>query len=184
MNQPMVSPDEGMRSLFAGLGPPAPAAGTSGPAAGLELDLGARLVICLEGMTAALGRLGAREGFTWEECHPVQIAPNIAVVQQGGATYLIDDPDRWGPRKGWAWWITRLTIAMPSGTATVFRDAPTSGNELLFSVTAGTWEPSRGEVLLPGQRLVVQASSVAVVNGEAIEIWLPRLADFLMAASR
>jgi len=182
-----IAPDQGMRYLFAGARPgpdpaPAPAAPPAGAAAGAELDIAGRLVLVLDGLAAAtrnLERAARARQHAWESCHVVQITPNVTVTQPNG-TLLIDDPDRWGPRQGWAWCITRLTIVMASGaTATVYRDAPTSGNEMLPSVTAGTWEP-KGAILLPGQRMVVLASAAAVVNGDAVEMPLDMLPAFLL----
>jgi hypothetical protein len=187
-----VRPDEAMARLF----PQGPdiSAQTVGPAMGAPpgisgapaegqpggggLDIMARLEVCLSGMADAARRLAdARDSaqLSWDRCHVVPIAPGVS-----NAAGLIDDPDRWGPRAGWAWMIMRLTIVMTAGaTATVYRDSPTSGHEMLYSINAGVWEP-KGVILLPGQRMVVQASSQAVVNGDAVEIALDSLPAFLM----
>lgn len=180
-----IVPDQGMQHLYAGARPgadpppgPAPAPAAGGPGITGELDIAARLAVCLDGLAAAARRLevtARASKLAWESCHVVQVTPNVT-----SAAGVIDDPDRWGPRAGWAWMITRLTIVMAAGaTATVYRDAPTSGNELLYQVNAGVWEP-KGMILLPGQRLVVTASAQAVVNGDAVEMPLDMLPAFLL----
>lgn len=173
----MIRPDEAMGQLY-----PSPPASVSQAGSGAELDVMARLALVVGQLGDSARRLAEareRDQAAWASCHPVPIVPNVT----NGAG-LIDDADRWGPRPGWAWRVTRLTLAMAAGgTATVYRNTVAQGNELLYNVPPGVWEPER-LILLPGQRLAVSASMQAVVSGDAEEINLAVLPAYLMRGAR
>lgn len=167
-----VAPDQAMAQLYGG--PP----GQAAPVA--ELDVMARLTAAVDTLGAAARRLVAqqeRARLSWEECHPVPIAPG-ELAEAG----ILQDPDRWGPRQGWAWVVTRLTgVLGAGGTAmTVYRDAPQPTSALLGPVGSGIWEPYE-LVLLPGQQLLWEAAGGGlVVSGDATEVSLDALPRLLM----
>jgi hypothetical protein len=173
-----------MRHLYPAAAPAAPAAPAG---AGAELDIGARLVLALDSVTAAAGRLAAareRDALAWEDCHPIDIAP----VSEAAAGIITDE--RWQPRKNWAWQVLLLTVVFGGGatSAVLYKSADPTGavsNNALKSFipdAAGVaaWEP-KGLILLPGQQLMLSsAGGGALMRGEAVEIALPRLPEYLM----
>lgn len=187
----MIRPDEGMGALLArlqqharsGAAIPEQAPAPPGPdlgGGGLELEAGAgagivlRLGNVLDALATELERQRSRDLGSWRVIHPIQIPPG-----QSAAAGILEDPDRWGPRAGWAWLVTRLTGTLATGgvSMTIYRDAAIPTNTLLGPVGGGTWEP-KSCILLPGQQLVWQSVGAGIaVDGEGIEIaldWLPR----------
>jgi hypothetical protein len=160
--------------------PPRPAPGPA-PGAGAELDIMARLTVCLDGLTTAARQLAAardRARLSWEECHLIDIPP-----AQSTAAGTIDPPDIWQPRAGWVWNILLLAGTLgASGTGmSVYRDAAVPTNLLLGPVTSGLWEP-KGLFLMPGRRLVWTSAgdALTVSTGIAVEIAIDKLPAYLL----
>jgi hypothetical protein len=170
--------------------PPEP--GLSGPAAegpadGMGLDIMARIAVCLEAVGGAardLAAARARDQLGWEDCHPIDIDP----VAEAGAGAITDE--RWQPRKGWAWQVLLLTVVFGTGgtSAALYKSADPAGalaNNALHDFIPDTigwasWEP-KGLILLPGQQLLLSAAGAgATMRGQAVEIALHRLPDYLM----
>jgi hypothetical protein len=204
----LIRPDQGMALLYPGDGPPpgpgpvtsggypspygTPAPPASGPEEagaepGLGVDIMARIAVCLDTVGAAARDLAIardRERLDWEDCHPIDIAP----VSMGAAGIITDE--RWQPRKGWAWQVLLITVVFGAGgtSAQLFKSADASGavpsnalhNFLPDANGWASWEP-KGLILLPGQQLLTSAAgSGATVRGQAVEIALHRLPDYLM----
>lgn len=189
-----VRPDEGMQRLFP-LGadvstPPEP--GLSGPAAteapeGLGLDIMARIAVCLEtvgGAARDLALARERDRLGWEDCHPIDIDP-VAIAGAGSMT-----DERWQPRKGWAWQVLLLTVVFGAGgtSGALYKSADPTGaiasnglhDFIPDAIGWATWEP-KGLILLPGQQLLLTAAGAgATMRGQAVEIALHRLPDYLM----
>lgn len=170
-------------------GPGLPPPAAPSPGGGLEIDIMARLAVCLDGLQSAAGRLALsreRDQCGWADCHPIPLA---AVTTPGGTAGSIVD-ERWQPRAGFAWQVLLLTVTFLAGatSAVVYK---TAGNEGLIPSNAkmdflpdaaglATWEP-KGLILLPGTQLSWNAAGGGIVaSGEAVEIALPRLAGYLM----
>lgn len=173
-----IRPDEAMSRLYPAPAAPGPA---PAPAAAAELDIAGRLVIALDAMTAAAARLEARRErarLSWEQCHLIDIPP-----AQSTAAGVIDPPDIWQPRAGWAWQVVLLPAVLgPAGTSmTLYRDAAIPTNQVLSSTVSGLFEP-KGLFLLPGRRLVWASAgdALTVCTGQAVEIALDALPAYLM----
>lgn len=180
----MIRPDEGMSALFP-RGGPAPAAAPPAPGVTAELDIMGRLAVCLDGVAGAMQKLAEqreRARLSWEECHPVDLTPGISPGTPPAAG-VIDEPDTWGPRQGWAWQILwQVGILGPAGTLmTAYRDAPIPANTLFASTVSGVWEP-KALILLPGRRLVWSSAGdmLTVTAGQAVEIAIDKLPAYLM----
>lgn len=178
-----MSPDAGMAQLAQAYA--AQAAGATGPeempAAGAELDVFARLSVAIDGATTEMRRQRQAARKAWEHCHP---APLVTLANNAAGT--ITD-ERWQPRAGWAWQLTRISVVSNAGGATaaaLYQGGP--GGEWLqnFTGTAGAfmgiWEP-KGTFLLPGNQLVWTSTGGGItVNGQVIEISLDWLPTYLM----
>ena len=140
---------------------------------GAGLSVLAGLAVSLDAHTAGLNSLSASLAAgrpSWTDVHPVQLAP-----QALPAAGVVDDPDRMGPRAGWAWHIAFINA---TAAVTVFRDS--TRNPPLFAFPGpGMWEP-RQLILLPGQRLVYQAAAAVTILAEASEISLDWLPSYLL----
>jgi len=184
-----LSPDAGMAQLAQAYA--AQAAGTAPgpdqpPAGGAELDVFARLTIALDRATDEMRRQRHAARKAWDHCHPVPLVP-----LSNNAAGTITDPDRWGPKEGWAWQVLRVSVvsnATGGATAAALFDstAAMEGATQLqgFTGTAGAfmglWEP-KGHFMLPGSQLVWTSTGGGItVNGEAIEIALDWLPTYLM----
>lgn len=183
-----IAPDQGMAGLYPErfAPPPAPPAGP-GPALEGELDIGGRLVIALDNVTAAAQKIAEqrrRDRLSWDDCHPIDITAN----QSNAAGFLTDE--RWQPRATWAWQVLLLTVVFGAGAtaAVLYQTASADGalaanalNDFLPDTAGiGTWEP-KGLILLPGHQLALQSAGGGVtMRGKAVEIALPRLAEYLM----
>lgn len=175
-----IAPDQGMAGLFPERFAP-PAAPGPGPALEGELDIGARLVLALDGMTAAARQLAAarqRSRLSWEECHLIDIPP-----AQSSAAGTIDQPDEWGPQAQWVWQILALPFTLGTGTsaAALYRDAATPVNLVLSQSTSGIFEP-KGLFLMPGRRLLWASTGggLTVCAGIAVEIAIDSLPAYLL----
>lgn len=176
-----VSPDEGMMLLQQRMH----ARDVSGPAgsvpaaeAGGELGIMVRLAAAIEDNTATMRAIGRANQRIWEQCHVITIPGG----QLAGAGTL-DDPDRFGPRAGFAWQVVGVTFALGAGTTSfsVYEDSAASPvNIVLTQAVSGRWEPS-DYFLLPGSRLVYTSAGggLTVGNGKAIEIGLDALPGYL-----
>lgn len=173
-----IRPDQGMSALFpADAMPAAPAA-----AATADAGIWGRLEVCLDGVTAAMQRLAEqreRARLSWEECHPIDLTPGTT----GATAGIIDEPDTWGPRQGWAWQVLwQVGLLGPAGTLmTAYRDAPVPTNVLFESTVSGLWEP-KGLLLMPGRRLIWASAgdALTVPAGQAVEIAIDKLPAYLM----
>ena len=169
----MVRPDEAMGQLY----PTAPAA--AGPAA--ELDVTARLTLGIASMERTAKLLADRARMSWEQCHPVDIAP-----YQSAGPGVFDPTDVWGPRQGFAWHVLLIpAILGPAGTLmTLYRDAAAPTNVVFESTVSGLFEPRR-LVLLPGRRLIWASAgdALTVCAGIAVEIDVNALPAYLMGVS-
>jgi hypothetical protein len=189
-----VRTDEGLRRLFPqGADVSAqPVAGLSGPASeapppGIGAELWAQISLCLDRVGGAARDLAAaveRDRLGWEDCHPIDIDP-VAIASAGSMT-----DERWQPRKGWAWQVLLLTVVFGAGgtSGSLYKSADGSGalaNNALHDFIPDTigwasWEP-KGLILLPGQQLLLtSAGGGATMRGQAVEIALHRLPDYLM----
>jgi len=165
---------------------PEPAAG---PAASLDLAAAlavvARLGTALDTMTGELERQRRRNQLSWEDCHPIDLFP----LAENAAGVLTDE--RWQPRQGVAWQILLITITFGAGGtfATMYKSADASGaiasnalHDFIPNATSSiaTWEP-KGLIFLPGQQGLFSASGGGItVRGEAVEIAIDKLPDYLM----
>lgn len=176
----MIRPDEAMGRLYPGL----PPAGPPPPAPGAELDVMARLALCVDAMGAAAQRFAEaqhRARLSWNQCHPIDIPP-----EQSAAAGVLDPTDIWGPRQGYAWHVMLIPAELgPAGTLmSLYRDAPVQTNLLFQSTVSGLFEPRR-LILLPGRRLVWSSAgdALTVGNGIAIEVDIDILPVYLMGCS-
>jgi hypothetical protein len=191
-------PTDGMSQIVAAYGGGLPAAADPTPPVsplppGLAEDGGgqaaALAALCVQ-LGALNGSLGAMTGhgrrrrpsIPMEYCHPLDFTPD-----QRASAGTLDVPDKFGPKTGWIWHITRLSLVGLAGATglSVFKDSPLDPSFQLNSVTGAApvsllWEP-RLLLLLPNRKLVF--SSVAggfTVNGEGVEIAMPWIAEYLM----
>ena len=157
----------------AAAGPP-----EAGPGAGAELEVFGRLAVALDGNTAEMRRHHSGPRIPWEACHPVTLAP-----AQSSAAGTLADPERWGPRSGWAWQVTGLTVQLGAGASqwSIYQDAVSPTNLKMQNTVSGLWEP-KGWILLPGMQIVYAGTGggIIVSIGSAIEVSLDWLADYLM----
>lgn len=117
----------------------APAA--AGP--GIEVDAAVHLNAGMGRAAAALERMAARSGLSWQECHPYDL-PNPKTSSAAGAIALTDNS--WGPREGWAWDMRRVTVAGLTG--------PTPPNGGASSTTSGS-------ATSPGAAAVITSQALA-----------------------
>lgn len=179
-----VATDQGMAQLaerMAGGGPTAGGPGVTDGGAGLDVFV--RLAAALESSTAAAQRAAAADHWTWEHVHPVEIPPGVLNLSGQAAAGVYDQPDVWGPRQGWAWRIDGIGVVLGSGAtgAAVYLDSPNDPTNLLFSTNvSGRWEPARF-YLMPGRRLVWQATGgpITVCKGNAEEIAIGHLPRYM-----
>lgn len=172
-----IQPDAGMAQLAARLSPPQPGDG-SDAGAGADLDVYLRLTAALENNTRAQQRAAVRPRIPWEAAHPFPLFP-----QSSNAAGTLQDPDRWAPKDGWTWLLTRLTVTLGTG-ATSFTAYKDSAASPAFAVLgpngSGTWEP-KSTVFMPGvQLLVASAGGGCTVSGEGVEIALEWLPTFIL----
>lgn len=184
-----IRPDEAMGKLYPPVTSVPRLEAAPGPGAGAELDISARLVATLDGVSDAARQLAAsrtRDQLSWEDCHPIDIA---ALQTPGGAAGFITD-ERWQPREKWAWQVLLITVTFGAGgtSAVLYQTASAEGtvaNNSLKSfipdaASTAVWEP-KGLILLPGHQLGLQAAGGgATLRGKAVEIYLPRLPEYLM----
>lgn len=185
-----MRPDAGMREIAGRLATDrldeaSAAAAGDGPG----LDIMAQLAVSLGSLNEELRR-ARRAQIPWKYCHPVPLNPIVA----GSA--LTGSDERWEPREGVAWHITRVSVQSNSaGGATSVLAAQDSVNAAgaynlqqfpppgvagAAGSFLGCWEP-KGTFLLPGNRMVfLPTGGSAVINGEAIEIALDWLPTYLM----
>jgi hypothetical protein len=161
--------------------------GAAGAGAGAELEVFARLAVALDANTSRMAAAIAAGAVPWEVCHPIPLNP----ITNTAAGSVSDE--RWEPREGFAWHITRVSVqSNANGGATsalVVADSvissgaynlqsfPPPGTAGAAGSFLGCWEP-KGLFLMPGNRLILQTSGGgAIANGQAIEIatdWLSR----------
>jgi hypothetical protein len=190
-------PIDGMAEIFASFGglpaapdPTLPASPL--PTGGAEVDGGqaAALAALTVQLGALNGNLGAMTGhgrrrrpsIPVEYCHPLDFTPD-----QRATAGTLDVPDKFGPKTGWIWHITRLSIVGLAGATTlsVFKDSTADPSMQANSVTGTApvsliWEP-RLLLLLPNRKLVFSGVGGGfTVNGEGVEIAMPWIAEYLM----
>jgi hypothetical protein len=170
-----VSPDEGMMLLqqrmagdraIAAADPAAP-----DDTGGGSLAIMVRLAAAIEANTATHRYIASREQIAWENSHLIEIPPG-----QLATAGTLDDPDRYGPRAGFAWRVLGISFILLAGTTsfTVWMDSPNDPtNEVFASTVSGRWEPSHF-FLLPGRRLVYTSvgGGLTVSKGNAFEFSL------------
>lgn len=148
--------------------------------AGLNLTLGA-----VNSQLAAMqprSNWRRRPSIPLEYCHPLDLAPD-----QSTAAGTLDKPDKWGPKTGWIWHITRLTVVGGAGTTsiTAYKDSVADPSMQANSITGTApvtlqWEP-RLLLLVPNRKLVFASVGGGItVNGEGVEIAIPWIAEYLM----
>lgn len=161
-----VAPDEGMMLLQQqmhrrDITAPEAASPAAGVEVGADLGIMVRLAAAIESNTAVQRRVAR---INWELCHVINL-PGA----QTNAAGVIDDPDRWGPRQGWAWRLMGWTVILGSGTtsATIWEDSVNDPTNEAFSMTvSGRWEPSH-YYLLPGSRFVWQSAGGGITLSKA-----------------
>jgi hypothetical protein len=160
----------------------------AGEGGGGMLELLAGLNVTLGAVNSQLAAMSPRSNWRrrpsipLEYCHPLDLAPD----QSTGAG-LIDKPDKWGPKTGWIWHITRLTVVGGAGTTTItaYKDSSADPSMQANSITGTApvtlqWEP-RLLLLLPNRKLVFSSVGGGVtVNGEGVEIAVPWIAEYLL----
>jgi hypothetical protein len=190
------TPTDGMAAILAGYGgagpasvaEPVPAASPAPPAAGDDsfaaiAGLGVQLGTLSQQLAAASGG-GRRRRPTipMEYCHPLDLPPD-----QLAAAGILDRQDKFGPKTGWIWHITRLTITGLAGATTlqVYKDSVADPSMLANSFTGVApalfvWEP-RLLLLMPNRKLVFNGIGGGyTVCGEGVEIATPWIAEYLM----
>lgn len=178
-----VSPDEGMMLLQQemhrqDISAPAVVPPAAGAEIGGELGIMVRLAAAIEDNTATMRAIGRANQRIWEQCHVITIPGG-----QLAAAGTLDDPDRFGPRPGFAWQVLGVMLQLGSGATgwSVYEDSPLGPLNIQFSQTvSGRWEPD-DFFLLPGSRLVYTSTGggLTVGNGKAIEIGLDALPGYL-----
>jgi hypothetical protein len=195
-----VTPDQGMSAIAADLARRSQAAaaevaaqappGAGGGGAGADLEVFARLAVSLDDNTRAMAKAIAAGNVPWEACHPIPLNP----ITNAAAGPLSDE--RWEPREGFAWHITRVSVqsngAGGATSALIVADSvissgaynlqsfPPPGATAAAGAFLGCWEP-KGLFLLPGNRLILQTTGGgAIANGQAVEIDLRWLSRYLM----
>lgn len=153
---------------------------------GAELELFARLAIALDRNSDQLRMNRAAGRIPWDACHPIPLNP-IANTAAGTIT-----DERWQPREGFVWHITRVSVqsnAAGGATsalavqdsanmdgATNLQSFPPPGSTATAGSFLGCWEP-KGKFLMPGSTMLIQAIGGGVIaNGEAVEValdWFP-----------
>lgn len=190
-----LAPDAGMSQLAAdlarrsedaaGAAAGMPPAAPGGGGASLDLEVMGRLAVALDGNAAELRASRAAARIPWEACHPVPLNP--ITVNAAGAVA----DERWEPREGWFWHITRVSVqslaasgatsalaaldSLAAGAANL-QSFPPAGATATAGAFLGCWEP-KGLIIGAGQRLMVSGTGGGfIANGQAIEIaadWLP-----------
>jgi len=177
-----VSPDEGMmllqqrmagRHAVAAADPAAP-----DDAGGGGLDIMVRLAAAVEANTAEMRRGAKVAEWLWDQVHVISIPGN-----QSAVAGTLDDPDRWGPRAGFAWQVMGIPIVMGSGTTSwsVWEDSANDPTNIQLTQTvSGRWEPS-DYFLTPNSRLVYTSvgGGITVGKGKAVEVALNALPGYL-----
>lgn len=194
-----LAPDAGMSQLAADLarrseGAAATAAGmgadpAEGGGASAELEVMGRLAVALDGNSAELRASRAAARIPWEVCHPIPLNP-ITINAAGTA-----NDERWEPREGWYWHITRISVqsnAASGATSAVaaldsvaagmanLQSFPPAGSTAAAAAFLGCWEP-KGLIIGAGQRIIVTGTGGGLIaNGQAIEIYKDWLPTYLM----
>lgn len=142
---------------------------------GLEVLISATLAAgrSIERMAARFG-----QAVPWEVAHPIEIPG-----QQNNAAGVITDPDRLGPRDGWAWRVFGVGVQLGAGTTAwnVYYDSVNDPTNWIFGGSvSGRWEPSHF-YLMPNRLLVYQSvgGGITVGKGCAVEIAVPFLPDYM-----
>lgn len=189
-----LAPDAGMSQLAADLArrsqDTAAEAADPGEAGagggGLDLELFARLAVALGQNTEELRQHRVHPSIPWEVCHPAPLNPITGTV--AGAV----NDERWEPRQGWFWHITRISVqSNAAGGATSalavldsvntqgagnLQQFPPAGSTATAGSFLGCWEP-KGLFIGAGTRLLIQGvAGGCIANGQAVEIradWLP-----------
>jgi hypothetical protein len=186
---------DGMAQIMAGysgrpglsVAEPVPGVSPAPAAAGDDgFDVMAALAVQLGTLNQQLGAMNGggrrRPTIPMEYCHPLDLPPD-----QLPAAGILDKQDKFGPKTGWIWHITRLTITGLAGATTlqVYKDSVADPSMLANSFTGVApalfvWEP-RLLLLMPNRKLVFNGIGGGyTVCGEGVEIATPWIAEYLM----
>jgi hypothetical protein len=176
-------------TLFANGGPAATLA-PDGP--GIEADIGV-------GLHIALGNLVNE--MTAERQRKERLALDVTYVSAPGVSYaaLPGATADWGPKRGWAWAIQRITVSGLAATtdfATVFRGNSTAAavpENALFTFQIATlgavapWTPGRTGLILRARESLVfggtftgSATAPLVISVDAVQLAEAKLPYFLL----
>ena len=189
---PLSEADAGtsaIATLFANGGPAATLA-PDGP--GIEADIGV-------GLHVALGNLVNE--MTAERQRKERLALDVSYITAPGTSFsaLPGATADWGPKRGWAWAVQRITVSGFAATTdfvTAFRGTSTSDTvpaHALFTfqeaVAGGvsTWTPGRTGLILRGRESLVfggtftgSVAAPLVISVDAVQLAEAKLPYFLL----
>lgn len=136
---------------------------TQAETGGFDLQILAGLSASINGLSDQMRRQqDEREQLTQN----IRYISNIPYGQITTTGVAYDQPDRMGPRRGFAWDVRRITTTtFSAGTINWYVDAVADNNIVMVFTTAGVSLLGSGQIVIQdGQRLIAQATGSLTGN--------------------